>query len=83
MATLHVKNIPDDLYEALKQQARRNGNSIAAELRSLLAENLVTVREQRARQRFLKKALQLRTRRPLTPRPFATTEEMQREDRSR
>jgi plasmid stability protein len=56
MARLCVTNVPEDLAEALKQSARRNGRSIAAEVRHLLAENVVTLREHTARLKFLRKA---------------------------
>ena len=36
MATLFVKDFPDDVYEALKDRARENGRSLAAEVRYLL-----------------------------------------------
>ena len=42
MATLHVRNVPDELYEELRQLAEREGRSIGAEavvlLRQALAE---------------------------------------------
>ncbi|MCA1827973.1 MAG: Arc family DNA-binding protein [Myxococcales bacterium] len=38
MATLFVKDIPDDVYEALKDRARENGRSLAAEVRVLLQQ---------------------------------------------
>jgi len=36
MATLNVKEFPDDLYEALRQRARRERRSIAQEVVHLL-----------------------------------------------
>lgn len=53
MATLYVENAPNELYEALRHRARRR--SIAAEVVSLLEENLPTERELRARCNFLRK----------------------------
>ena len=32
MATLYVENVPDEVYEALRAQAKSNRRSIAAEL---------------------------------------------------
>lgn len=40
MATLHVKDVPDDLYAALKSRARESGRSLAEEVRRLLAQSL-------------------------------------------
>ena len=36
MATLHVRNVPDDLYEDLRATAERDGRSIGAEAITLL-----------------------------------------------
>jgi antitoxin FitA-like protein/ClpA/ClpB-like protein len=41
MATLHVRNVPDELYELLRELAARNGRSIGAETVELLHEKLV------------------------------------------
>ena len=41
MATLHVRNVPDELYELLRELAARNGRSIGAETCQLLYERLV------------------------------------------
>ena len=38
MATLFVKDFPDDVYEALKDRARENGRSLAAEVRVILQQ---------------------------------------------
>ena len=40
MATLQIKNVPDDLYAALRKQAKKNNRSIAAEVRALLQRNI-------------------------------------------
>ena len=55
MATLYVENIPNDLYQALREQAKRNRISIAAEVTSLLKENVVTAKQCKARQLWVKK----------------------------
>jgi plasmid stability protein len=83
MATLYVENIPDELYSALRQRARNNRNSIAAEVLSLLQQNVVTAAELKARDKFVQEIAALRTRRKPGGKLFAPTEEMQREDRSR
>src|SRR4051794_25312747 len=44
MATLHVRNFPDPLYEALRRAAEENGRSIAAMAIALLNESLSTGR---------------------------------------
>ncbi len=83
MATLYVENVPDELYEALRGLARQHRKSIAAEVLTLLEENVPTARELRARRAFLRRLQRLRSRTPPSPGPFPSTEEMQREDRSR
>jgi len=83
MATLYVENVPEDLYEALRERARQNRKSITAEVLSLLAENVVTAAERRARQQFLKQAQRLRSHRPRSGSAHPSSEELQREDRSR
>jgi hypothetical protein len=41
MATLHVRNVPDDLYDLLRERAAVNDRSIGAETVQLLYERLV------------------------------------------
>lgn len=41
MATLHVRNVPDDLYELLRERAVENDRSIGAETVQLLQERLL------------------------------------------
>jgi plasmid stability protein len=83
MATLYVENVPDDVYEALRAQARQHRKSIAAEVLSLLAENVPTREELKSRQQFLRQVQSFRSRGPRLARPFPSSEEMQRGDRSR
>jgi len=82
MPTLYVENIPAELYEALRQRARANRKSIAAEVLSLLEQNVVTAAERKARQQFLRRVQTLRAKR-LSNRQFSTAEQLQREDRLR
>ena len=83
MATLYVGNIPDELYASLRDQARQHRKSIAAEVVSLLEENVVTLAERQARQQFLRQVQRLRSRRPGSAAALHATEELQREDRAR
>ena len=83
MATLYVENVPDDLYEALRKQAREHRKSIAAEVLALLQQFVPTEAELKQRRKFLKKMEELRSAPPLTPGPFPSAEEMIREDRER
>jgi plasmid stability protein len=83
MATLYVENIPEDLYDSLRERARRHRKSIAAEILSLLEQNVVTPAELKSRELFLRQVKRLRSRAPRTAGTFASSEEMQREDRTR
>jgi plasmid stability protein len=81
MATLRVENIPDDLYSALRKQAKLRGRSIAQEVVSLLEVHVPTSGEQRRRDLLLQKALR-GTAGPDSAHP-TSTEETLREDRTR
>lgn len=83
MATLYVENVPDDLYRALRSRARQNRNSMAAEVVSLLRENVPTEAELSARQAFARKLARLRSQKTLGPSLFQSAEDMIREDRER
>ncbi len=83
MATLYVENVPDDLYDALRQRAKQHRKSIAAEVLTLLEQNIPTARELRARREAIRRLAELRSQPAPTPGPFPSTEEMQREDRER
>lgn len=83
MATLYVENVPDDLYEALRDRARQHRKSITAEVLSLLAENVVTAAERKARQQFLRQVQRLRSHRSSSTALYPPSEELQREDRGR
>lgn len=45
MPTSHVRNVPEDLYERLRERARRQNRSISAEVIVLLSRALAEVRE--------------------------------------
>jgi plasmid stability protein len=83
MATLYVENIPDDLYEALRSQAKARRRSIAAEVLALLEANVPTARELKARHEWVRKLARLRQRQTGSGHGFPSAEEMIREDRER
>lgn len=83
MATLYVENVPEDIYKALRERARKNRKSIAAEVISLLEQNIPTAAELKRRREFARKLKQISSQEPLTPGPFPSAEEMIREDRER
>ena len=83
MATLYVENVPEGVYKALRERARKNRRSIAAEVIELLGQNVPTAEELRERREFARRLKELSSREPLTPGPFPSAEEMIREDRER
>ncbi len=83
MPTLYVENVPENLYEALRERARRRHRSIAAEVLALLEENVPTEKELQARQEFLRRLQRIRSKRSPSSGPFPSTEGMQRQDRAR
>ena len=83
MATLYVENVPDELYEALRSQAKARRRSIAAEILALLEENIPTAKDLKAREELFRRVLRIRQEQPESKGPFPSTEEMIREDRER
>ena len=83
MATLYVENVPDAIYKALREQARKKRKSIAAEVIELLEQNVITADEIRQRREFARKMRDISGREPASGGPFPSTEEMLREDRER
>lgn len=83
MATLYVENVPDALYKALRERARKHRKSIATEVIALLEENIPTPEELRRRREFVRRLKRLSSKEPLSPGPFPSAEEMIREDRDR
>ena len=79
MATLHVENVPDELYEALRARAKRERRSIAGEVIRIL-EHAVPTEAELARRREAYRAIEeFRSRVVVQPGP--STEEMIREMR--
>ncbi|HSP67306.1 MAG TPA: hypothetical protein VLN48_06240 [Bryobacteraceae bacterium] len=83
MSTLYVENIPDDLYDALRKQAKSRRKSIAQEVISLIEAHVSTPQELERRRQLLQKALRMSARRVPASAPFPSTEELLRQDRAR
>jgi plasmid stability protein len=85
MATLYAENVPEERYQALREQARRNHRSIAGEVIELLREHVPTRKEMAARQETIRRLRRIgngavgKSR----SRSFPASEQMQREDRRR
>ena len=83
MPALHIENVPEDIYDALRARAKSHRRSIAAEVLALLEQDVSTEKELSARQALLCQIERMRSRRPLSKGSFPSTEELQREDRCR
>lgn len=83
MPTLYVENVPDEIYKALRERARKNHKSMAAEVISLLEDSVPTAKELKRRRKVFDELAKLRATPPLTPGPSPSAEEMIREDRER
>jgi plasmid stability protein len=83
MPTLYVENIPEEIYEGLRERARAHRRSMAQEILGLLEQFVPTRKEMERRRRFLKTALKQTAEKPLAAGPFPSAEEMLRDDRSR
>lgn len=83
MPTLYVENVPEDLYEALRERARQRRNSISTEVLALLRDNVPTPAELARRKELLVRATRLHARRARRLGTFPSAEEMLREDRRR
>jgi plasmid stability protein len=81
MATLYVENVPDDLYEALRERAKRNRRSMAAEVISLLEHEVPSPAQLAHRREVARRMEQLRSVGSPGSAPFPSAEEMQREAR--
>ena len=83
MPTLYVENVPEELYEAIRELARDKRTSISAEVLAVLAENVPTPRELARRKALVLRARRFRSRPSPSPGPFPSSEELLREDRAR
>ncbi|WP_298920944.1 Arc family DNA-binding protein [uncultured Nostoc sp.] len=88
MATLYVRNLPDDLYAKLQELAASQHRSINAQVITLLEQALKTEAQQiedQKRQNVLKVIEESRQRRRVNPADFGLPDSTQliREDRDR
>ena len=83
MVALYVRNVPEDLYKALRNRARANRRSIPAEVLALLEEIVPTAQELKARQALVQKLKRICSKKPNARGSIPSTEEMLRQDRKR
>ena len=79
MATLHVRNVPDDLYERLRLRAAARHRSLSAEIIDLL-DGVLGPRDREARTTEILERLRLR-RESLPPVPAGYAADLIREGR--
>ena len=83
MPTLYVENVPKALYESLRKRAREHRRSMAAEVISLLEENIPTEKELARRSEAVSRLRNLKFT-PTDPNAeISSSLEMIREDRER
>jgi hypothetical protein len=82
VATRYVENVPDELYEAFRQRVREVRRLIAAEVLSLLRQNVPTAKQLRVRRGVFQKIVKLHSGKQSRKR-FASTEGLERERRAR
>jgi antitoxin FitA len=80
MATLHVRSVPEDLYERIQNLARSRSRSLSAEVITLLYQAL---EEEESRKRQGKLLADIRRRRFALPAGAPDSAELLREDRRR
>lgn len=83
MPTLYVENVPETLYEAIRDRAQQNRSSISTEVLKLLADNVPTPEELARRKALLKESRKFVASRAAVAGAYPTAEQMVREDRSR
>jgi len=83
MATLYVENFPDDVYDAIREQAKKDRQSIAAAVTKTLTSHYPTKTELKRREAVYREILKFQAKKPLSPGPHPTAQEMVREDRER
>jgi plasmid stability protein len=80
MATLHVRSVPEDLYERLQKLAQTQNRSLSAQVITMLYQAL---QEEETRKRQSKLLADIRRRRFVLPASAPDSVELLREDRRR
>lgn len=80
MPTLHVRSVPEDLYDRLQEQARKSNRSLSAEVVTLLA---LALEQTRARREHREALDSIQRRRFKAGKGAPATLDLLREDRRR
>jgi antitoxin FitA len=80
METLHVRSVPDDLYQRLQEIARKRNRSLSAQVVDMLSQ---AVEEEEVRQNQVVTLNAIRRRRFTAPRQAPDSLDLLKEDRKR
>ncbi len=80
MNTLHVRSVPDDLYERLQQLAHSRNRSLSAQVITMLAQ---AIEDEERRKKQAKTLTSIQRRRFKAPKNAPSSLELLREDRGR
>ncbi len=80
MNTLHVRSVPDDLYNRLQQLANARNRSLSAQVITMLAQ---AIENEERRKNQLKTLSSIKRRRFTAPRNAPSTLALLKEDRAR
>lgn len=82
MATLHVRNVPETLYQRIQDLAQKENRSVTAEVIQLLSQGL-KVRETHRDASTIIERIQERARKVVLPAGWVDSVDLVRKDRSR
>jgi plasmid stability protein len=82
MATLHVRNVPETLYQRIQNLAQKENRSVTAEVIQLLSQGL-KVRETHREASTIIDRIQERARKVVLPAGWVDSVDLIRKDRSR
>ena len=80
MATLHVRSVPEDLYQEIQKLAEERSRSLSAQVVTMLAQG---VEDEKSRKTQTKALAAIRRRRFSAPKKSPSSLELLREDRKR
>lgn len=80
MNTLHVRSVPDDLYNRLQQLANARNRSLSAQVITMLAQ---AIEEEERRKKQVKTLTSIKRRRFKAPKNAPSTLHLLHEDRTR
>lgn len=80
MNTLHVRSVPDDLYEQVKQLAHSRNRSLSAQVITMLAQ---AIEDEERRKKQAKILTSIQRRQFKAPKNAPSSLELLREDRGR